>query len=144
MGFLTRLFLGTGELKQELKAALEAEGLVLVEEGLTGSVRYSHFKAPGKRFNGKVTGERMGIGISQKRVVVYCRNGRSKLIDSEFASYRWSWVEVDVDQGEAVAFRVDYDKQTEEPKIKGQITIRARTPNAERIVGELRSRIGQR
>ena len=141
MGFLTTLLLGTGKLKPELKAALEAEGVVLVEEGLLGSVRYRHFKAPGKRFHGKITGERMGLGISQERVVVYCRSGKGKLIDTEFGNPRWDWVEVAVDNDEAVAFRVDYDKQTEEPKISGQLTVRARTPNAHRIVQELQSRI---
>ena len=141
MGFLTRLLLGTGELKPELKAALEAEGLVLLEEGLIGSIRYRHFKSPGRRMHGKVTGECMGIGVSRKRVAVYCRSGRAKLIDTEFANPRWDWVEVGLHGDDRVEFAIDYDKQDEEPKISGQLTIRARTRNAARIVEELRARI---
>ena len=64
MGLLS-LLLGGGELKSKLKAELEAEGLVLVEERLKGSIRYTHFKAPGKRFhrpgkNGSLCGSRSG------------------------------------------------------------------------------------
>jgi len=143
--FLGRLLLGTGRLEPELRAELEAEGLVLVEEGLGGSVRYRHFRAPGKRFHGKITLERMAIGISQKRVVVYCRSGRVKLIDSDFANRRWEWVDVTAeDDGHAVHFLVDYDRQTEDPKVAGQITIRAKTPRATEIVTQLHGRLRRR
>ena len=62
MGFLARLLLGNGSLRPALRAELEQEGLVLVAEGLSGSLRYAHFKAPGKRFHGKVTPVRVGSG----------------------------------------------------------------------------------
>ena len=141
MGFLTRLLLGTGELRPELRSALEAEGLVLIEEGLGGSVRYRHFKAPGKRFHGKVTGERIGLGISQKRVVAYCRSGRGKLIDTEWSNPKLGMVDVSLVDGDKVAILVDYDKQTDVPDVSGQLTIRMRTPNAPRIVEELQRRL---
>jgi hypothetical protein len=69
-GWLGRLLLGSGKLRPELRAELESEGLVLLEEGVPGSVRYTHFKAPGRSFHGKVTPERMAIGISRERFVV--------------------------------------------------------------------------
>lgn len=142
MNFLGRLLLGTGKLKPEMRAELEAEGLVLVEEGLGGSVRYRRFRAPGRRFHGKITLERMAIGISRKRVVVYCRSGRVKLIDSDFANPRWDWVEVTAeDDGHAVHFLVDYDRQAQDPKVGGQITIRAKTPRATEIVTQLHGRL---
>jgi hypothetical protein len=142
MTFLTTLLLGTGKLRPELRAALEAEGVVLIEEGLVGSVRYKHFKAPGKRFNGKITGERMGIGISTKRVAVYCRSGRGKLIDTEFANPRLEFLDVAIDDEEAIMFTVDYDRAGVE-KVSGEVKIRARTPNARGIVSELNARLGR-
>ena len=141
LGFLGRLLLGNGTLRPEMKAALEAEGAVLIEEGLGGSVRYRRFRAPGKRFHGKVTGERMGLGISRRRLVVYCRSGRGKLIDTEFASPRWEMIGVSAKDGERVIFHIDYSKQDEDPRVAGEIAIHVKTPEAERIAGEITSRV---
>ena len=56
-GLSTKLLLGNGTLKPKLRAALESEGVVLLEEGLPGTITYAHFKAPGRRYHGKVVGE---------------------------------------------------------------------------------------
>jgi hypothetical protein len=138
--WLGRLFLGSGTLKPELRKELEAEGLVLVEEGLPGSVRYTHFKAPGRRFHGKVTPERMGIGISRKRFAVYCKSGRAKLANSEFTSPNLRGVEVTADGDDRLVVTVDYDKLDVE-RVSGQVALHMRTPNARRIAEELRARL---
>lgn len=143
MGFLTKLLLGTGKLKPRLRAALEAEGLVALEEGLTGSIRYTNFKAPGKRFNHKVTAECIGIGISEQRLAVYCRSGRVKLIDTPFSEPRLSALEVSLDGGETVALRIDYDR-VQVPKVSGQLTISATTPQAPHLVEHLHARLNRR
>lgn len=140
MAFLARLLLGSGTLKPGLRAELESEGLVLIEEGLGGSVRYKRFRAPGKRFYGKVTGERVAIGISEKRLAVYCRSGRGKLIDTAFSDPRIGALEVSLHDDDKVAFRIDYDR-ADVPKVSGEVTIRARTPAAARIVGEVNARL---
>jgi hypothetical protein len=140
MTFLTKLLLGDGKLRPELRAALESEGLVTLEEGLWGSVRYRHFKAPGRRFHGKVRAERIGLGISEQRLVVYCRSGRVKLIDTLFSDPRLNALEVSVDDTNAVSIQIDYDRANV-PDVSGQITIRMRTPNATAIVQRLRARL---
>ena len=142
VGLFTNLLLGKGTLKPSLRAELESEGVVLIEEGLVGSIRYSHFKAPGKRFNGKITGECFGLGISERRLAVYCRSGRVKLIDQPFTEPRLSAVDVSLDGEDRVALLIDYDR-AEVPRVSGQMTIRARTPNAARVVDELNSRLGR-
>ena len=142
MNFLAKLLLGNGTLKPEMKAGLESEGLVLVEEGLTGWIRYEHFKMPGRRFNGKVTGERVGIGISEKRVVVYCKSGRVKLVNSLYSNPHLDMVDVSLDGDDKVVFRIDYDRSGQE-KVSGVIQISAKTPNAPTIVDELRTRLGR-
>ena len=140
MGFFTDLLLGKGTLKPSLRAELEAEGVVLIEEGLVGTIRYSNFKAPGKRFKGKVTGECVGLGISERRLALYCRSGRAKLIDQPFSEPRLSALDVSQDGEDAVAFLIDYDR-VEVPRVSGQMTIRVRTPNAARVVDELSARL---
>ena len=142
MGLFTKLLLGNGTLKPSLRAALESEGLVLVEEGLPGSIRYANFKAPGRRYRGKITGQCFGLGISERRLALYCRSGRVKLIDQPFTEPRLSAVDVSLEGEDRVALLIDYDR-VEVPQVSGQMTIRARTPNAARVVEELTSRLGR-
>ena len=143
MGFVGRLLLGKGTLKPSLRAALGSEGLVTIEEGLSGSVRYKNFKAPGRRSHGKITPERIGIGISEQRLAVYCRSGRAKLIDTAFSEPRLNAVEISLQDADTVSIRVDYDR-VDVPKVSGEITITARTPNAATIVEQLNTRLGRR
>jgi hypothetical protein len=137
-----KFHIGNGKLKPKLLAALESEGVVLVEEGLRGSVRYEHFKAPGRRFNGKVTGERIGLGLSEKRFVVYCRSGSTKLIDTEYSDPRLHAIEVTLEDDDTVVFRIDFDR-VEEKNVSGVIRILAHTPNAASVVEQLRARLGR-
>jgi hypothetical protein len=140
MPFLAKLLLGNGKLTPQLRAALESEGLVTLEEGLSGSVRYRHFKSPGRRFHGKVTPERIALAISEQRLVVYCRSGRAKLIDSAFSDPRWSAAEVSVQGNDSVSIRIDYDR-LDVPSVSGEIEIRAKTPNAANIVEQVKTRL---
>lgn len=140
--FLAKLLLGDGKLDPKVRAALESEGLVLVEEGLRGSVRYRRFRAPGRRHHGKVTGERIALAISAERLVVYCRSGSTALIDSSFTNPRWSAMDVALEGTDSVSIRIDYDRAGL-PNISGEITIVARTPKAATIVDQLRTRLGR-
>jgi hypothetical protein len=141
LSFVAKLLLGNGKLKPKTRVALESEGLLFIEEGLPGSIRYRHFKAPGRRFNGKVTAERFGLGISEQRLAVYCRSGRVKLIDSAFSDPRWSAVEVTLPNSDTVSIRIDYDR-VDVPKVSGEITISMRTSKAASVVELLQSRLG--
>jgi hypothetical protein len=140
--FLSKLLLGNGTLKPELRVALEAEGLVLIEEGLGGSVRYKRFRAPGRRHHGKVTGERIGLAVSEERLVVYCRSGRTKLIDTPFSDPRMSMLDISLQGDDTVAIRIDYDR-ADVPNVSGEIKILTRTPNAANIVDHLHARLGR-
>jgi len=140
VGFLAKLLLGSGTLKPQLREALESEGLVLIEEGLTGSVRYARFRAPGRYHDGKITGVRVGLGISEERLVVYSHSGRAKLLDTAFTSPNVAMLDVSLKDDDRIAIRVDYD-HGDVPNISGEITIVARTPNAATVVDELSGRL---
>ena len=140
MAFLAKFRLGDGRLDPELRAALEAEGLVHIEEGLRGSVRYRRFKAPGRRHHGKVTGERIGLAISRERFVVYCRSGTTKLIDTPFSDPRLSMLGVSLEGNDTVSLLIDYDR-ADVPDVSGEIRIVVRTPNAAAIVEQLQARL---
>ena len=140
MKFFAKLLLGNGKLTPQLRAALESEGLVTLEEELSGSVRYQNFKAPGRRHHGKVTPERIALAISEQRLAVYCRSGRAKLIDTTFSEPRLKVVEVGLLGTDTVCIRIDYDR-LDVPNVSGQIEIRAKTSNAANIVEQLQARL---
>ena len=139
MGFLGRLLLGAGTLAPQLRAELEQEGLVLLEEGLRATLRYTHFKAPGRYHHGKVTPQRVALAVSEQRLVVYAGSGRVKLADSPFASSGWDKIAVDAVDGR-VEIVVDYDRD-DDPKVSGEILIRIHTPHADVIAHEVRTRL---
>jgi hypothetical protein len=141
VGFLAKLLGGKGAtLRPQLRAALEDEGLILIEEGLSGSVRYKKFRAPGKYFDGKVVPQTMCLAISQKRLAVYGHSGRVKLVDSAFDNPRMGMLDISLQDEGRLAIVVDYD-QGDVPKISGQVTIVVKSPNAAAIVEELRTRL---
>jgi hypothetical protein len=141
VGFLRKLLGGAGgTLRPQLRAALEDEGLILIEDGLPGSIRYKKFRAPGKYFDGKIVSQRMSLAISETRLVVYGHSGRVKLIDSAFDNPRVGMLDVSLKDEGRVALVVDYDKG-DVPKVSGQITIVAKSPNAAAIVEALRARL---
>lgn len=142
MGFLSRLFLGSGALRPELRTELEREGLVLLEEGCRCTLRYTHFKAPGRRFHGKVTVERGALGISEQRIVVYCRSGRVSLVDSEFGAPNFQATEILLDGEDTVLFDIDYDR-IDVPDVSGRIELRVRTPDAPQVVEEIKARLAR-
>lgn len=140
---LTLIGLGRGTMRPEIREGLEAEGLVLLEERLGGSVRYHRFAAPGKRFHGKVVPVHVALGISSERLAVYAQSGRVKLIDSPFDSSRFDALEVSLHGAGAVAFRIDFDHHAEAEDVSGQVTIRVRTPSAARVVEEVQRLLGR-
>ena len=145
MRFLGRLLLGTGTLPSSVRTELEAEaeGGVYLEEGVPATIRYTHFKAPGKRFHGKVTPVRVGIGISEERLAVYSTSGRAELIDSSFSSPRMGAVEVSLDGAEKVDIHIDYSlmPNAAEAMVSGEITIGLKSLRAPLIFETLVSRM---
>jgi hypothetical protein len=136
---LDRLLLGSGKLRPKVRARLEAEGLVLLEEGLRGTIRYRRFRAPGKRFDGKVVALRMAIGLSEQRLVIYGGWWSAELVDSPLDSPRFEAVEFAAEGEDEFSLHVDYDRM-DEPSVSGEITIRAKTPNAALIVEQIEAR----
>ncbi len=135
-----RILLGNGSLGGEARAQLEAEGLVLVEENLSGSVRYTRFKAPGRYHNGKVQPQRFALAISESRFVVYCRSGKVELMDSAFDQPNLDALEVTTEGEDRLILRVDYDRLAK-PGISGEVAIHLKTPSAATIAEQLRARI---
>ena len=65
---LYRLF-GVGKIPAQLSAELKLENVILLDEGISGSVTYLDFRAPGKRFGWSRQWFSAGIALTQVRLV---------------------------------------------------------------------------
>ena len=68
--FLYRIF-GAGKIPAARRAELEAEGIVVLEEGLRGSVSYKRYRAPTKRSGRGREGIVGALALTEKRLVAF-------------------------------------------------------------------------
>jgi hypothetical protein len=136
MGFLRRALLGDGRLPDDLRAQLSAEHLVLIEEGLSGSITYRGFRGPGRRSSFEKTAFAGAIAISSLRVVVWISRGKpmdaGKHLDVPFADDRMRGLEVVAERPDRVC--IAYDPAAFNPQTSGRVELRLRTPKAAEIV----------
>lgn len=62
-------FFGAGKLPQKLREKLEAEEIVLLDEGISGSITYQNFRAPGKVSNWKRSMFTGAVVLTKRRFV---------------------------------------------------------------------------
>jgi hypothetical protein len=134
-----RLFLGNGRFKPELRSELEMEGIVLIEEGVSGSIRYTDFKAPGRFHDGKITPLRMAIAVTEQRFAIYSHSGRGRLVDSGFDTDNIRALELTVEDMDRLIVSLDY-ANLDVANVSGQVAIHAKTPEASAIADQVRAR----
>src|SRR5437660_11447981 len=66
---LYRLF-GVGRMPAQWRATIEPEGIVLIDEGIGGSVTYRDFRAPGKRFAWRKVAFSGSVALTKTRLLV--------------------------------------------------------------------------
>ena len=134
MNPLRRLIVGSGLLPDDLRAALSAEGIVLIEEGLPGSVTYRNYRAPGRYSNWRKVAFSGAIAITTRRLVVAAARG-GKQVDVPLVPDSRRAVQVSSDKPDTVLFTID--PHVFDPQKSGTIEIRLRTPRAAEIVARL-------
>ena len=133
MGLLRRLFLGSGKLPDDLRASVLAEGPSVLEDGLTGSITYRHYRAPGKRTNWQKVGIAGAIAVTSRRLVVW--GGRSKQIDVPFTDPRFAQFEIAAERPDRLLLA--YDAEAFSDARSGRVEIRLRCPNAGQVAEQL-------
>jgi hypothetical protein len=133
MNPLLRLLLGSGRLPDDLRSELTAEGLVLLEEGLSGSITLRHYRAPGRRANWKKQAVAGAIAVTRQRLVVWA--GRGKNIDVPLTPLYRDVIEVTSEQPDQVCFA--YDAGRFDPSRSGRIEVRLRTAGAPQVLQAL-------
>ncbi|WP_197946249.1 hypothetical protein [Phytohabitans suffuscus] len=129
MDRLLRFVLGPGRLPEWIRASLAAKDTLLVEEGLTGTVTYRGFRAPGRYSSWRKETVTGAIAIAPDRLVVWA--GHFRHIDVPLTHPVRGTVEVRAERPDRVCFA--YDAGATNPERAGRVEVRLRTAQAERI-----------
>jgi hypothetical protein len=130
MNPLRRLLFGTGRFPDGLRAELAAEGIVLLEEGLRGSITLRHYRAPGKRSSWQRSGLYGAIAVTGKRVVVWGNRAKRADAPRDQPGMRASAEAPD-------RFLLTFDASQLGPDRSGTVEIRLRTPDAQRVAASI-------
>jgi hypothetical protein len=128
-----RLF-GIGKIPPPLMAELQAEGLVVFDEGVKGSVTYRDFSAPGKRFLWKRQGFAASIALTKERLVAIAFS--NFLINVPLTDERIHKLNYSV--GSNGAWFVKFDASLFHADWSGTIEYRFKTDEAQRLMELLR------
>lgn len=134
---LRRVFLGSGQLPDDLRTSLGVEGFLLLEEGLSGSVTYRNYRAPGQYSSWRKVAFTGAVAITTHRLVVTASRG-AKHIDVPLRDPRRTAVSVSNDRPDRVLFAID--PAAFDPRRSGTVEVRVRTPRAPEVVALLNGR----
>jgi hypothetical protein len=130
-----RLF-GAGKIPAPLISELNAEGIVLIDEGVKGSITYRNFRAPGKAFSWKRQGFAGSIIVTKTRIVGLAYS--KFLINAPLSDERLRKMQFSVETNGAL--RVAFDAALFHTDWSGEIEYRFKTPEAQHLVDLLQKR----
>ncbi|MEK7857371.1 MAG: hypothetical protein AAB288_14870 [Acidobacteriota bacterium] len=133
--FLYRFF-GIGKMPAALVADFQREGLVLMDEGIRGTVTYHNFRGGGRYSNWKRQWYSSSIILTAKRLIGY--RLRHPIIDVELTDPRFKQLNISADENETLL--IDFDASLFQPDWSGRIEYRFKTPLAQQFLNEIRSR----
>jgi hypothetical protein len=131
---LYRLF-GVGKIPRQLSSTLQAEGIVLLDEGIAASVTYLDFRAPGKYSNWRRSWFTGAIALTQVRLVALQYSNMAinvPVTDERIRSLRFS-VE------EPATLVVAFDPALFHPDWSGTMEYRFRTSQAQAFLESLKT-----
>jgi hypothetical protein len=131
---LLRVLFGAGRLKGDLRTSLDAEGVLLLEEGLSGTVTYINYRAPLHYSAWRKVAITGAIAITGQRFVVAVSRARNH-IDIPLTDKRRDAVKVTADGPDKVLFSVD--PSAFDARKSGTVEVRLRTPRAPEVVALL-------
>lgn len=129
MSALRRLLLGSGRLPEQLRVQLLADDVLVLEQGLFGSVTYRNYRAPGQRTTFSKQAVSGAIAMTADRLVVWA--GGMKHIDIPRGHPLWTATEVQAETPDRI--RLAYDAGATNTAMSGRVEVRLRTEQAARI-----------
>lgn len=130
--WLHRLF-GAGQIPKALRTKLEGEGLILLDEGIGGSITYKNFRAPGKAFAWKRSGFTGAVALTNVRFVAFAF-GR-QIINVPFDDPRFQQLQCTRDENGDL--RVVFDPAIFHDDWSGSVEVRLSTEQADLLYQRL-------
>jgi len=131
--FLYRFF-GLGKLPASVLAPLEAEGIVLLDEGIRGTVTYLNFRSPGRYSNWKRQWFSSAVILTKKRLLAL--RLRSEIIDVPLTDERFRQMRFALEDEKTLL--VHFDASLFQADSSGTIEYRFQTPHAPAFTDQLR------
>jgi hypothetical protein len=113
---------------------LAGEDLLLLEEGLGGSITYRRYKAPGKRARLKKVGISGAVCVTDRRLLVW--GARGKLVDVPFDDERFAAIEVEAEQPDRVLFA--WEASLFHDNRSGRVEVRLHPVQADQVIALLK------
>jgi hypothetical protein len=126
---------GLGGIPAPLMSELKAEGMIVCDEGVKGSVTYRDFSAPGKRSSWRRQGFAGSIALTRLRLVGLAN--ANFLINVPLTDERLQAIHFTVESNGA--FCATFDASLFHNDWSGTIEYRFKTPEAQRLVELLQS-----
>jgi hypothetical protein len=131
-----RLF-RVGRIPEQLKAQMEAEGIVLQDEGFSGSTTYRNFHRPGQTSGWRRVWYTAALTITQTRLVGLAFS--SPIIDAPFTDERTHRFNVSPEKPDTLL--IAFDASLFHDDWSGSIEYRFRTSQAQAFLDALKVRI---
>lgn len=128
-----RLF-GVGKIPASLTAQLKNERLVLLDEGIKGSVTYLNFRSPQRIASWKKQWHTAAIALTEVRLVGL--RFSQTIINVPLTDERLRRMQFSVEASDALL--VSFDAALFQPDWSGTIEYRFRTPQAQAFIDRLR------
>jgi hypothetical protein len=130
---LYRLF-GLGKMPAELAATLQGEGVILMDEGIKGSVTYLDFRAPGRRANWRRQWFTATIALTEARLLALQNSNTA--INVPLRDERMRRMKFSVEDDGALL--ISFDPALFHSDWSGTMEYRFKTERAQGFVGKLR------
>jgi len=118
--------MGSGEFPADVRAMLQSEGLIVIDEGLTGSITRRHYSGPGIRAALERQGMTGAVAVTGRRVLVWAAS--AKQIDIPLDDALRSELEVSIDKPGRLMFA--FEAHAFDASRKGRVEIRLNTAQA--------------
>lgn len=129
---LHRLF-GLGKVPKRMLPELEDEGIVFLDEGISGSVTFRNFRAPGRRYPWRRSWFTGSLVLTRKRFAAFAFS--KPIIDVPLGDDRLNELHCSL-EGEAT-LRVHFDPSTFNQSWSGSIECRFSTPRVRSFLEQL-------
>lgn len=130
-----RLLFGSGRLPKMVRDQLAGEDVLLLEEGLTGTLTFRNYKAPGRRSKLRKVGVAGAVCVSDRRLLVW--GARGKLVDVPRDDERFGAIEVSAEEPDKALFA--WEASLFHDNRSGRVEVRLHPVQAERVVELVRA-----